>query len=270
LPAYDIIIMTDRDAILAAILADPADDTARLAYADWLTENGDADRGEFIRIDIELARTPPLTEEDERRRQVLLTRRTELLKLHRSEWMAPFLPHARETSIERGFVQSLEVPAHTFLQHAERWFAITPLSRVKFTTCTVWDETSHSLTWWTEPLFSSPLLAKLEVIDLEQCELTSADIERLARCEHLPRLKELVLCRNQIRTEGAIILAGMSQLQSLESLDLVGNGIADAGARAIVQSPYLGGLRELRITRNPIRKKSWTMLELRYGMALVG
>jgi len=59
--------MSDRDALLAAILADPADDTARLVYADWLTENGDGDRGEFIRVDIELKRTPPVTDEDERR-----------------------------------------------------------------------------------------------------------------------------------------------------------------------------------------------------------
>ena len=32
--------MTDREALLAAIHADPDDDTARLVYADWLQENG--------------------------------------------------------------------------------------------------------------------------------------------------------------------------------------------------------------------------------------
>lgn len=39
----------DELALMSAILADPADDTPRLIYADWLEEQGDADRAEFIR-----------------------------------------------------------------------------------------------------------------------------------------------------------------------------------------------------------------------------
>jgi uncharacterized protein (TIGR02996 family) len=52
--------MTERDAFLKAILADPDEDSHRLVFADWLTENGDADRGEFIRVQCELARRWPL------------------------------------------------------------------------------------------------------------------------------------------------------------------------------------------------------------------
>jgi uncharacterized protein (TIGR02996 family) len=44
---------------LAAIIADPADDTPRLVFADWLQENGDEDRAEFIRIQCDLYRTYP-------------------------------------------------------------------------------------------------------------------------------------------------------------------------------------------------------------------
>jgi uncharacterized protein (TIGR02996 family) len=50
--------MNDRAALLAAILADPADDTVRLAFADWCEENGDPERAEFIRLLIGLARLP--------------------------------------------------------------------------------------------------------------------------------------------------------------------------------------------------------------------
>jgi uncharacterized protein (TIGR02996 family) len=32
--------MTDRDALLAATLANPDEDTPRLVFADWLQENG--------------------------------------------------------------------------------------------------------------------------------------------------------------------------------------------------------------------------------------
>lgn len=42
-------------AFLRAILDDPADDTARLVYADWLDDHGEAERAEFIRAQIGLA-----------------------------------------------------------------------------------------------------------------------------------------------------------------------------------------------------------------------
>src|SRR5262245_57198091 len=48
--------------LLAAILADPDDDTVRLAYADWLEEQGDPaqqPRAEFIRVQVELAQGEP-------------------------------------------------------------------------------------------------------------------------------------------------------------------------------------------------------------------
>lgn len=48
--------MTDGDQLLRAILTDPTDLTVRLAYADWLDENGgDAEHAEHIRLSIELA-----------------------------------------------------------------------------------------------------------------------------------------------------------------------------------------------------------------------
>jgi len=42
--------MNDGDALLKAILAHPEEDTPRLIYADWLQENGQHDRAEFIRL----------------------------------------------------------------------------------------------------------------------------------------------------------------------------------------------------------------------------
>jgi uncharacterized protein (TIGR02996 family) len=46
--------VTDADAFLAAIRADPADDVRRLAFADWLDENAARDRhaatAEFVRL----------------------------------------------------------------------------------------------------------------------------------------------------------------------------------------------------------------------------
>ncbi len=45
-----------REAFLEAVLRDPADDTPRLVFADWLAEHGEEAYGEFIRVQCELAR----------------------------------------------------------------------------------------------------------------------------------------------------------------------------------------------------------------------
>lgn len=54
--------MTTADtgaSLLRAVLADPASDDARLIYADYLDEQGEADRAEFVRVQVELAREYP-------------------------------------------------------------------------------------------------------------------------------------------------------------------------------------------------------------------
>lgn len=43
---------TDGEALLAAIRADPEDDTIRLAFADWLEERGDTETAAYIRSEI--------------------------------------------------------------------------------------------------------------------------------------------------------------------------------------------------------------------------
>src|SRR5262245_4046089 len=45
--------MSEREAFIEAIAAHPDEDTPRLVFADWLQENGEADRAEFIRFQYE-------------------------------------------------------------------------------------------------------------------------------------------------------------------------------------------------------------------------
>jgi uncharacterized protein (TIGR02996 family) len=49
-------MLADEDAFLAAIRANPADDTARLVYADWLDERGGPEQAEYLRLLSELRR----------------------------------------------------------------------------------------------------------------------------------------------------------------------------------------------------------------------
>lgn len=51
--------MSDRDAFLRSIVTDPADDTARLVFADWLDEHGEPERAEFIRAMVDLEQCHP-------------------------------------------------------------------------------------------------------------------------------------------------------------------------------------------------------------------
>jgi len=50
--------MNTGELLLKAVLADPADDLPRLVYADWLDENGEPERAEFIRVGCQLAKLP--------------------------------------------------------------------------------------------------------------------------------------------------------------------------------------------------------------------
>jgi uncharacterized protein (TIGR02996 family) len=72
-------------AFLDAIRAEPDVDAHRLVFADWLDENGQADRAEFIRTQCELARSA-----DNPRRAHLEERERRLLAAHAREWADPW------------------------------------------------------------------------------------------------------------------------------------------------------------------------------------
>jgi uncharacterized protein (TIGR02996 family) len=48
--------MSGAEGFLSGIRAEPDDDAPRLVFADWLEDQGDAERAEFIRVQCELAR----------------------------------------------------------------------------------------------------------------------------------------------------------------------------------------------------------------------
>jgi uncharacterized protein (TIGR02996 family) len=79
--------MTHEGAFLQVILENPDDDAPRLIYADWLDENGQPERAEFIRIERQLAK---LTEV-ETRWQELEARKEQLLWVaYRENWAQQF------------------------------------------------------------------------------------------------------------------------------------------------------------------------------------
>ncbi len=103
--------MSDRDALLAGVIAAPADDLPRLVYADYLEEHGrtDADRAraEFIRAQIAAYRDPrPVADTNSR----AALRAKELLGRHRGAWLPGLAADRREwVRFERGFPDTLTV-----------------------------------------------------------------------------------------------------------------------------------------------------------------
>lgn len=89
----------DREALVAAIAANPDEDTPRLMLADWLQENGEEDRAEFIRYQCEAARL----EESDPRRKELHDHAYDLFALRWPYWIEPICRSlgAEETPLEK-------------------------------------------------------------------------------------------------------------------------------------------------------------------------
>src|SRR5580704_16967148 len=108
----------NHDDFLQAILDDPADDTPRLIYADWLEERGDP-RGEFIRVQCELA----TMHRYDSGRNDLQARETALLRKHGKLWAEPIRRYVKRYGFRRGFVECINVTADLFLEKAKHLFA---------------------------------------------------------------------------------------------------------------------------------------------------
>src|SRR5262245_29358875 len=119
--------MSDRDALFQAILAAPADDAPRLVFADWLDENGDPDRAEFIRVQCRMARLQFYEPEY----IVLGDGAAQLFVRHMTEWRFPWLPPRQE--FRRGFPADLWLPADVYVRHREAISAQVPGPTVHFT-----------------------------------------------------------------------------------------------------------------------------------------
>src|SRR5437764_1154624 len=108
-------------AFLAAILDRPDDDAPRLVYADWLDERGDP-RGEFIRVQCELARLPG----DDPRQLSLRKREKQLRKRHGRQWAEPLPGRVQNWDFARGFVYWILVTPGQFLANAPSLFGQVP------------------------------------------------------------------------------------------------------------------------------------------------
>jgi uncharacterized protein (TIGR02996 family) len=220
--------MSQQESLLQAILADPDDDHLRLVYADWLEEHGNADRAEFIRVQIELARSPP----EAPSRHELLRREKELLETHRAAWLKelPPMPSGTKLEFQRGFVHRVTFArAARFSEHAGKLSAAAPIQELRI---------GKLLLEHLPELAESPLLARLSALLLEGNPLDEQSVQRLVASPHLVCLTRLHLIDSAVGDGAIRALAASPCRTTLSELDVSWNSFGDMGVAALAAVPW--------------------------------
>lgn len=187
-------------AFLRSIAEEGEDNTGRLVFADWLEDNGDPARAEFLRVQCELTSAKLA----KKRREQLRLRERALLDAHRAKWCQAFGVPIEDVWFERGLI-----------------------ARAR-------------LAEWAGGKFLKPKIhahfAPLKELDLSGLQLGDERVKTFAKRAELPSLHKLILSENTITTIGAKALATATGLPNLETIYLFGNSITTTGRTALEKS----------------------------------
>jgi uncharacterized protein (TIGR02996 family) len=213
------------------IVAHPDDDAPRLIYADWLEDNGDPHRAEFIRLQCRLA---TLGDHDPER-LLLEERQAELLLVCEQEWRGSLPASIRKEPLrfQRGFVERVSLTATTFLQKGEELFAQVPFREASL----------RAVPGKVPTLASSPLLARLSALDLSEKLLSEVQWRILATSPYLDGLEALKVW---LGDDGVRELATWPHLPRLRWLELPGRTVGVDPITALAGAP-LRAMTHLRL-----------------------
>ena len=240
-------MLTDHDALLAGVLADPAADLPRLVYADFLEESGDPPsvaRAEFIRVQCEVAggRVEP------DRLATLAAREKVLLAGHAAGWLAPLKAKGEALQnagthgqFRRGFVELVWMPAAVYLRKADKLFARAPVRELRVTRVRLPE---------LAELLAHPATGRLAALDVSDLFLGDAAAELLAGSPALVGLTTLRLRGCNVTDAGAAALAAAPAGWRPGVVDLAWNPIGPAGRGAADGPVRRGHVRAgyLRVT----------------------
>ena len=209
---------------LAAVCAAPADDTARLVYADWLEENGDPSRAEFIRVQVELARQAAGGGVE----PALADRNGEILAGYGEAWRAelPELSNVQWLGFWRGFVAGADVADGRWAVGQRRvLFAAAPLQRL------VLSEAGFDT---LRRVMEMHELRHVDALALRMCHVGGDGWGAVTRSAHLTGLRQLEI---SVKVDARPWYWGQRHRPTLTEDD----------ARAFAQSPCLPRLEELHL-----------------------
>jgi uncharacterized protein (TIGR02996 family) len=213
--------MSLQQAFLHSIIESPDDDTPRLAYSDWLEENGEPARAEFIRVQCRLA----ALDADEPQRRELRRREYELLADHWGEWAGPLVGRVHRWRFRRGFVEQVEMEVGQFLKESRWLLEFAPIEELHVPFPKLED---------VRALVASRYIGRIRRLNLDHAGLGDSGAELLAEAPRLDRLTDLSLRFNDLGTDGLADLARSPHLQSLRSLDVTANDLRDGAFGELV------------------------------------
>jgi uncharacterized protein (TIGR02996 family) len=255
--------MSTRESLLAGIRDDPDDDTLRSIYADWLEDNGDPDRAEFIRVQLRLAALPAWNPA----RFDLEEREQDLLAEHRAAWMAHLPKWARQLELRfrRGLLDEAQPTTSAYLRYGERLARLLPLRKVSL----------QGYVDRPEEVARLPATARLSELDTTGMSSDAPVQRRFFDNLHAPRLRRLTFSGGVVQLPGlpAVLIGwpGLAQLTGLgistmpygdylaelfasprlgrlEWLDLSYTDIGPATCAALARQEKLNGLRYLDVS----------------------
>jgi uncharacterized protein (TIGR02996 family) len=239
---WGVMLHTPTDvAFLRTILDAPDDDAPRLVYADWLDEQGEADRAEFIRLQVREARMAA----DDPERPGVHARAEYLKQTHHVKWASrlPQFEGVHWEVPERGFFKAARFDhPDRFFAHVADVFAAAPVQELRL----------HQFNNTHGPRLANVVqLRSVRGLDLSAGnKLANLGTEALMASRHLGRLAFLDLSRNGLGSAGVRAIAMSSYARSIERLDLHHNDLYDDGLRHIAESRALTHLRYLDLDRS--------------------
>lgn len=292
--------MNDRDAFLAAIHDAPDDDAPRLVFADWLEENGQPERAEFLRIQVEMRR--------ERERHDRITPRLDELFLRQKDIFArPWGDVARQcganaiSHYSRGFPNYLQIGAtqlvklgpdiaiwigpHTRIElydcaGAMKMVAALPdLHHIRSLTIGRGSEPTPHRDEDLEAFFASPHLGGLRELEIRPPSrrfrdppaqtLSVRTAIAIATATSMNALKKLDLSGIPLTGDGVAALVRGSHLATLRTLLIRSGDLSPNGIHALLTSPHMTRLECLEIVGEAVAPETLLQLTERFGTDVV-
>jgi uncharacterized protein (TIGR02996 family) len=226
----------DENTLLQAIGDDPDDDLPRLAYADWLEENGRSDHAWLLRHQLS-GRPGPADGRDRVVRFNLVNDR-----------VGPLRPHIASGEIRRGLLH-VRMEMRTFLSRAFQAVGADRFRQVGVEGLHLVGNTSTF-----ERVANSPVLAVIRDLELQCNRLNDAGLRALATGPVFPSLHTLTLNTGVVGDSGMEALAASGSFPRLRRLTLLHLGYFDLrGFQALGSWPSVGHLRAFGLSGFRIR-----------------